>query len=487
MTADVVDHRGDGDRPTGRDGRRWSQTIRSLTSAVIGFVKHLPAGVLDRLSIQERLALILVPGAIGGAVVTVIAIVWLGPPLTDFLGANLPLVRFVVAATALLMLTIPTAFVLIYLELKVIARMNLRVGPNRVGPWGSAMSVIHGLKVLSKEDFTPTGADVTVFTLAPVVTYLASVMTLLVIPFAPGLFGQDLNIGLLYFFAMGGLTVMGLLMAGWSSFNKYSLLGGLRSAAQMISYEVPLTLSVVGVILLAGTMSLNHIVVAQSGSLLDWFVFKQPLAWLIFFIAATAEANRTPFDMTEADSEIVAGFATEFSGMRFGFFFFAEYVNMFIVSALAATLFFGGWTAPFNWPWAYNLDWFHPLSFGIGPWLAIVLTVGYVGTVLFALVVKLFGGRNWGWWSAIGLGFLLLLVVVAVLIVVTGFIAFDWVRGLVWFMVKTYVFVITFVWMRATLPRVRVDQLMGFAWKWLLPASLLNLFVTATAVVLLNR
>jgi hypothetical protein len=160
---------------------------------------------------------------------------------------------------------------------------------------------------------------------------------------------------------MGGLTVVGLLMAGWSSFNKYSLLGGLRSAAQIISYEIPLTLSVVGVIILAGTMSLNGIVLAQSGSLFDWFVFKQPLAALIFFIAATAEANRTPFDMTEADSEIVAGFATEYSGMRFGFFFFAEYVNVFIVSALVATIFFGGWTAPFNWPWAYNLNWFHPL------------------------------------------------------------------------------------------------------------------------------
>ena len=265
---------------------------------------------------------------------------------------------------AILLLTVPTAFVLIYLELKVIARMNLRVGPNRIGPWGAAMSVIHGLKVLTKEDFAPTGADVTVFTLAPVVTYLASVMTLLVIPFAPGLFGQDLNIGLLYFFAMGGLTVVGLLMAGWSSFNKYSLLGGLRSAAQIISYEIPLTLSVVGVIILAGTMSLNHIVLAQSGSVLDWFVFKQPLAALIFFIAATAEANRTPFDMTEADSEIVAGFATEYSGMRFGFFFFAEYVNVFIVSALTATLFFGGWTAPFDWPWPYNLNWFHPWSIG---------------------------------------------------------------------------------------------------------------------------
>jgi len=461
--------------------------MRTSMTSVTAFVKSLPAGVLVRLSPAERLALIFSPLAIGGGVVTVLAIALLGPPFTDFLGANLPLVRFAVAASAILLMTVPTAFVLIYLELKVIARMNLRVGPNRIGPWGSAMSVVHGLKVLAKEDFAPTGADVTIFTLAPVVTYLASIMTLLVIPFAPGLIGQDLNIGLLYFFAVGGLTVVGLLMAGWSSFNKYSLLGGLRAAAQIISYEIPLTLSVVGVILLAGTMSTNRIVLAQSGSLLDWFVFRQPLAVLVFFIAATAEANRTPFDMTEADSEIVAGFATEYSGMRFGFFFFAEYVNVFIVSALAATLFFGGWTAPFNWPLAYDLNWFNPWSLGFFGWTAIVLAVLVIGTEFFAVIVRLFGGREWSAWDAMGLGFLIDLVLVVGILGLAGFIAFDWVHGIFWFMVKTYAFVFTFVWMRATLPRVRVDQLMGFAWKWLLPASLLNLFATATAVVLLNR
>jgi NADH-quinone oxidoreductase subunit H len=451
-----------------------------------------PAQFWSRRSLNQRLALIIVPIAIVAAVLTVAIVVLGGPPFLDFLGANLPLVRFFVAATAILMLTIPTAFVLIYLELKVIARMNLRVGPNRVGPWGAAMSVIHGLKVLSKEDFGPTGVDVTVFTLAPVVTYLASVMTLLVIPFAPGLVGQDFNVGLLYFFAMGGLTVLGLLMAGWSSFNKYSLLGGLRSAAQIISYEIPLTLSVVGVIILAstkgsGTLSLNHIVLAQSGSAFDWFVFKQPLAALIFFIAATAEANRTPFDMTEADSEIVAGFATEYSGMRFGFFFFAEYVNVFIVSALAATIFFGGWTAPFNWPWPANLNAFHPLTFGFFGWLAIIITVAVFGTYFFAFFVRIFGGRTWSTWSSVSLGLILNLVVIGGLVTLAGFIALDWVRGLIWFMAKTYAFVIVFVWMRATLPRIRVDQLMGFAWKWLLPASLVNLFVTATAVIILNR
>jgi NADH-quinone oxidoreductase subunit H len=436
------------------------------------------------MSLNARLAAILIPLAIVLAVGVVLSVLVFIPATLDFLGANMPLVRFVVAVVGILVLSIPTAFILIYLELKVIARMNLRVGPNRIGPWGAGMSVVHGLKVLTKEDFAPTGVDVTVFTLAPVVTFLASVMTLLVIPFAPGIFGQDLNIGLLYFFAVSGLSVLGLLMGGWASFNKYSLLGGLRSAAQMISYEIPMTISIVGVVLLAGTMSLNHLVLAQSGSALDWFAFKQPLALLIFFIAATAEANRTPFDMTEADSEIVAGFSTEYSGMRFGFFYFAEYVNLFIASALIVTVFFGGWTAPFNWPWPYNLNWLNPWSLGFvgGVFLATVI----VADVVMA-AVWLIGRREWSLPAAFGMGVLVAGAVLTAAIGLAAFIAFDFVQGIFWFMAKTYVFVFTFVWMRGTLPRVRVDQLMGFAWKWLLPASLLNLFVTATAVILLNR
>jgi NADH-quinone oxidoreductase subunit H len=437
------------------------------------------------LPVEIKVLAILTPIAVVlGGVVSAAA--WFGgPPLLDFLGANLPLVRFVIAATAIIVMTIPIAFLIIYMELKVIARMNLRVGPNRVGPWGAAHSVIHGFKVLAKEDFTPSGADTVVFTLAPVVTFLGSIMTLLVIPFAPGLFGQDLNIGLLYFFSMGGLTVVGLLMAGWSSFNKYSLLGGLRSAAQMVSYEIPLTLSVVGVIILAGSMSTNTIVHAQSGSFLDWFVFKQPLGALIFFIAATAEANRTPFDMTEADSEIVAGFATEYSGMRFGFFFFAEYVNVFIVSAITTTIFFGGWNAPFAWPFVFNLDWV-PIA-DISPiWLFAIPGVLLILGEILAVPVKVLGGRNWGYWDVAIMGILVAGLIVTALAGFLAFVALEPVRGIFWFFVKTFAFVFTFIWMRATLPRVRVDQLMGFAWKWLLPAALLNLFVTALAVILIN-
>jgi NADH-quinone oxidoreductase subunit H len=305
-------------------------------------------------------------------------------------------------------------------------------------------------------------------------------MTLLVIPFAPGLVGQDFNIGLLYFFAIGGLSVVGLLMAGWSSYNKYSLLGGLRSAAQVVSYEIPLTLSVVGLILLAGTMSLNQMVMNQAGWFTDWYIFRQPLGFLIFFIAATAEGNRTPFDLTEADSEIVAGFATEYSGMRFGFFFFAEYVNVFILSALTVTLFFGGWNAPFPWPWPVNVT-FDPFSLGIGMLIG-VATIPIILTLAFAAPIWLASPRIKGWQALIG-GFLLANLFIIAVIGAWAYLGIEWVAGILWFLLKTYVFVFIFVWMRGTLPRVRIDQLMDFAWKWLLPASLLNLFVTAAAIV----
>ena len=421
-----------------------------------------------------------------GPVLTIFLALFAGPLILDLLTANLPIVRFVVAATAVLLMSVPSAFLIIYMEMKVIALMNLRIGPDRVGPFGSLLSVVHGLKVLMKEDFSPTGADRLVFTLAPVVVYMSAVMTLLVLPFAPGLFGADMNIALLYLFGVGGLTVVGLLMAGWSSFNKYSLLGGLRSAAQVVSYEIPLTLSVVGLLLLAGTMSLNQLTLNQAGWFTNWYVFQQPLGALIFFIAATAEANRTPFDLTEADSEIVAGFATEYSGMRFGFFFFAEYVNVFVVSGLIVTLFFGGWNAPFEWPaaWTPHLD-VNLGSLGLGLLFALLLVPPIL---ILALAAPFYvGSSRISWWQALLIGFVLFNVLAIGAVVGWAFISWDWVAGLFWFLAKSYVFVFTFVWMRGTLPRVRIDQLMGFAWKWLLPASLLNLFVTAAALVVVNR
>jgi NADH-quinone oxidoreductase subunit H len=325
--------------------------------------------------------------------------------------------RFVVATTLLLLLTVPTAFIVIQLELKVIALMQLRYGPNRVGPWGMFQSTIHGFKVLGKEDTTPDRADVPVFTLAPWMVFMAAAMSMLVIPFAPGLVAFDSDISVIYFFAIIGLSVVGMLVAGWASYNKYALLGGLRSAAQMVSYEIPLTLSIVGVVVLTGTLSFTHIVEWQLEH--GWAIVWQIVGFPIFLIAAAAEINRTPFDMIEADSEIVAGPFTEYSGMRFGFFFFAEYVALFVMSGILVTLFFGGWLAP--WPFPAQLE-------------------GFAGTVY----------------------------------------------GLFWFFLKTYIFVFIAVWVRATLPRVRVDQLMGMAWKGLLPLALINLFVTAAVVLIFN-
>jgi NADH-quinone oxidoreductase subunit H len=419
---------------------------------------------------------------VAGPILTVLVAQFVAPFLVDLLGANLAIVRFVVAVTGVLVFSIPAAFIIIYMELKVIARMNLRIGPNRIGPAGAAMSVVHGLKVLSKEDFTPAGADRLVFTIAPVIVFLTAVMTFLVIPFGPGLVGQDFNIGLLYLFAVGGMSVVGLLLAGWASFNKYSLLGGLRAAAQVVSYEIPLTLSVVGLILLAGTMSLNQIALQQEGWFTNWFVFRQPLGALIFFIALTAEANRTPFDLSEADSEIVAGFATEYSGMRFGFLFFAEYVNVFIISALLVTLFFGAWNAPFPFPHVeVALD---PGSLGIGL-LVLVAAAPVVLTLVFAAPLYLMRSSIPAW-QALVAGFVLFNVVAVGAVFGIAYAGLDWVAGLVWFMGKSFAFVFVFVWMRATFPRVRIDQLMGFAWKWLLPAALLNLFVTAAAIVVVD-
>jgi NADH:ubiquinone oxidoreductase subunit H len=344
---------------------------------------------------------------------------------------------------------------------------------------------VHGLKVLAKEDFTPLGVDVPIFTLAPIVVFASIPLTLLVIPFAPGVFGQDFNIALLYFFAIGGMSVVGLMMAGWASFNKYSLLGALRAAAQAISYELPLTLSVVGIIILAGTMSLNSIVQQQAGSLFDWNIWKQPLGFIIFFIAATAEANRTPLDMTEADQELVAGFATEYSGMRFGFFFFAEYVNVFVVSALSVVLFFGGWNAPFDWPFPVTLS-LDPGGLGLGL-IFLVALAPVVGTIVLGLPFWLLSSRV-STLKALVIGFILFNLLVVGAFLGWAFISAAWVSGLVWMIGKTFVFVFIFVQMRGTLPRVRVDQLMSFAWKWLLPAALLNIFVTAVAVsIVANR
>jgi NADH-quinone oxidoreductase subunit H len=291
-----------------------------------------------------------------------------------------------------------SAMFLIWWERKVSAHIQSRFGPMRVGWHGVLQSVADAVKLLLKENIVPAGADKLVWWLAPFFAVVPSVMAFVVIPFGKNLIVKDLNVGILYIMAISSVCVLGIFMAGWGSNNKYSLLGGMRSAAQIISYELPLILSMIIVSMHANSLSMQKIVAAQSGC---WYILhpNMMLAFIVYMISATAEVNRVPFDIPEAESELVAGFHTEYSGMKFAMFFIGEYTNLFIISAIATTLFFGGWLGPI----------FPPV---------------------------------------------------------------------VWFLIKTYGIVFILMWVRWTFPRVRVDQLMGFAWKVLTPVSFFNLAIT---------
>ncbi|QIZ66085.1 NADH-quinone oxidoreductase subunit NuoH [Geobacillus subterraneus] len=287
-------------------------------------------------------------------------------------------------------------------ERKVMGFMQGRIGPNQVGGrLGLLQTVADVLKLLLKEDTIPKAADRPLYVLAPIIAFTPSFMVLAVLPFTDAFRFADIGVGLLYYIAVSGLTTVGVVAGGWASNNKYALLGGMRAAAQMISYEIPLVMSALGVVLLAGSMNLVDIVNAQKDV---WFLFAQPLAFLIFLIAAVAELNRTPFDLPEAESELVAGFHVEYSGFRWAFFMLAEYVYLFAMAALTTILFLGGW---------------HPVAF------------------------------------------------------------LGWIPGAVWFALKFCAIVFVLIWFRATFPRVRADQLMEFAWKVLLPLSLVNIVLTA--------
>jgi NADH-quinone oxidoreductase subunit H len=307
---------------------------------------------------------------------------------------------------------------LVWMERKIIARMQDRYGPNRVGPFGLLQTVADAIKLLSKEDIVPARVDKIIWALSPIVVLAAALMAWAVIPWSPGVVPSDLNVGVLFLLSMGSLPVIGVVMAGWGSNNKYALLGGMRSAAQLVSYEIPGVLAALVPVMLAGTMSLTGIVqVQESGAILPnwWFVFTPWgfIGFIIFLISGIAETNRTPFDLIEAESELAAGFHTEYSGMRFALFFLAEYANVFAVSAIGATLFLGGWGGPL------------PFLPSFGP-------------------------------------------------------------GILFFLGKTFFMVFVFMWIRSTLPRLRYDQLMNFAWKRLLPAGLINVGITAAWISAVN-
>jgi NADH-quinone oxidoreductase subunit H len=242
-----------------------------------------------------------------------------------------------------------------YFERKVVARIQHRIGPNRVGPFGLLQPVADAIKLLFKEEVEPASANKFIYILAPILSFVAAITAFAVIPVGNfvniggrrvDLIISNLNIGILFILAVSSLGVYGVVLAGWSSNSKYSLLGGIRSTAQMISYEVAIGLGIIGVLVISQTLSINEIVRQQSGSILNWYFFKQPVAFFIYFISAIAETNRSPFDLPEAESELVAGYHTEYSGMRFGIFYLGEYANMITVSAIATSLFFGGWNGP---------------------------------------------------------------------------------------------------------------------------------------------
>ncbi|MBX3303557.1 MAG: NADH-quinone oxidoreductase subunit NuoH [Nitrospira sp.] len=331
-------------------------------------------------------------------------------------------------------IVVVTVLLLTLAERKVLGWMQDRMGPMEVGPYGILQPFADAIKLFFKEDIIPAGANKFLFTLAPILCLIPAFIGFAVIPWGPNwtievggitvkpFVISDINIGILYILAFASIGAYGIILGGWASNSKYSLLGGLRSAAQIISYELNVGLSIIGVIILTGSLSLVKITDAQAGWFWNWYLFALPapqiFAFVVFVISSVAETNRVPFDLPEAESELVAGFFTEYSGLRFAFFFLAEYANMVLVSCVAAALFLGGWNAP------------------------------YPGTIL-----ELLGAPS-----------------------------LAWVENIMWFAVKAYSFLFLFFWLRATLPRLRYDQLMKFGWKVMLPIALANIVVTSIAV-----
>ncbi|MCX8035913.1 MAG: NADH-quinone oxidoreductase subunit NuoH [Candidatus Sumerlaeia bacterium] len=322
-------------------------------------------------------------------------------------------------------LVIGSVPVVVLAERKLLGWMQVRPGPNRVGPWGLLQTLVDAAKVFFKENIIPDGVEPLTYRLAPILVITPVLISASVIPFGPPvtiagreitLAIADFDLSLLFFFAVATLSVYGIVLAGWSSNNKWSLMGGLRSSAQMFSYEITLSLSIVGILLTSGTFRLTAIAAQQAGGFWHWNMFLQPLGFVLFLLAAIAEVNRTPFDLPEAESELTGGFHTEYSGMRFVMFYMSEYSSVFVMSSVIATLFLGGYNPPF--PYTFGTSWF------------------------------------------------------------------DGAIGLFWLLAKIGALVFFFIWLRGTLPRLRYDELMMLGWKILLPLAFLNLIVTAILVAL---
>ena len=378
---------------------------------------------------------------------------------------------------------------LTWLERKVIAHIQARWGPHRVGPHGLMQPLADGLKFIFKEDPMPANVDKPAYFIAPFVALMLALTSLAVIPFGPQKFTlwgyesslgiADVSISLLVLFAITALGVYGVALAGWASNNKYSLLGGLRSSAQMISYELALTLSVVGVLLIAGSFSLREIVEQQGTSnlgFLSWNLFgsghgigfTQIIGFSCFFIAAIAETNRVPFDLPEAESELVAGFHTEYASMKFAMFFIGEYTSMIAVSCLATILFFGGWLSPFpaSWTFTYYVPSLLFIPFGL--W--VIYDGIHYENVLGRIVLP-------------GIGTVVTAIGIALILIPPTNQLMQGLQGLFWFVIKVFIFMFVYIWMRGTLPRFRYDQLMSFGWKFLLPVSIANVVLTSAVIL----
>ena len=381
------------------------------------------------------------------------------------------LIKIAVVFATLMM----TLLYLQWVERKVIAHIQVRPGPYRVGPHGLFQPIADVIKLITKEDLIPPYVNKPLYLAAPFIAMTMALLPISVIPFGPRIEVAgywtwmqltDLNIGVLFVLAVSSMGVYGIALAGWSSNNKYALLGGIRSSAQMISYELPLSLAIAAPLLISNTLSLRELVERQAGSILEWNIlhgpFPQILSFLIFLIAGFAETNRVPFDLPEAENELVAGFHVEYSSMKFASFFMAEYANMITVSSMATLLFLGGWVAP--WPARYGSS--------------LVPAVIFAGAGVVALYHGMHPGHRRDRRTLPVCGVVFLGIAAVFLLPVVQ----AWLLPLFWFCAKTGSVLFTFMWVRGTLPRFRYDQLMGFTWKFLFPVAVANLLVTGFLV-----
>jgi NADH-quinone oxidoreductase subunit H len=364
-----------------------------------------------------------------------------------------------------------------WVERKVIAHIQVRPGPYRVGPHGLLQPLADVIKLITKEDLLPHYVNRPLYLAAPFFAITMALLSISVIPFGPTIEVAgyrtwmqltDLNIGVLFVLAVSSMGVYGIALAGWSSNNKYSLLGGLRSSAQMISYELPLSIAIASPLLISNTLSLRQLVGTQAGNLWHWNLFHgwQYVSFVIFLIAGFAETNRVPFDLPEAENELVAGYHTEYSSMKFASFFMAEYANMITVSSMATLLFLGGWVAP--WPAEYGSS--------------LVPVAIFAAAGVLALFHGLHPARKRDRFTLPVFGIVFFLIAAIFLLPAVQ----SWLLPLFWFCAKAGAILFAFIWVRGTLPRFRYDQLMRFAWKYLFPAAVLNLLATGLVVALVS-